>query len=358
MHQFIIKVKNFILQNLWLLTVPFIILALLSFMYWLYMVNQRIDIMFSSNNNSSSTTQKYIYFSQLNGQGVLNESDQIPKVVAVMIDNHTDAKQIDLSKADIIYEVPVEGQFTRFMAIYNIEQYAPMVGPVRSARLYFLDWVSEYDDAMYMHSGGSPEALKFLRNNNYDFYNADEFAYQYNYWRDYNHYAPHNLFTNDKKWQKLYSEINLSSSITSTWEGWKFGNLNTTSTQDVKIVKIPFSDNYQVEWNYNKEFDEYYRTINGEISIDDAGKLKSDNIIIQFVNSQVIDDYGRLKIDTISNGQARVLRDGKLIYGSWKKTSSQSRTKFYLDNGEEINLKAGKTWVLVVPSWVKIEIGN
>ena len=81
-------------------------------------------------------------------------------------------------------------------------------------------------------------------------------------------------------------------------------------------------------------------------------------MIIQFVNSSVIDDAGRLKVDMIGKGQTRVLRDGKMIRGTWQKDKKIDRTRFYLDNGEEILLNPGKTWILVVPNWIKVEIGN
>lgn len=78
--------------------------------------------------------------------------------MGVMIENHEDSRpQSGLSSADIVYESVAEGGITRFMGIYYCEAALGNVtlGPVRSARTYFLDWVSEYGGyPIYVHVGG------------------------------------------------------------------------------------------------------------------------------------------------------------------------------------------------------------
>jgi len=78
--------------------------------------------------------------------------------LAVMIENHQESRpQSGLSDADVIYEAVAEGGITRFMALFycNAAAYEPIVGPVRSARTYFLDWASEYNFPLYAHVGGA-----------------------------------------------------------------------------------------------------------------------------------------------------------------------------------------------------------
>jgi hypothetical protein len=75
--------------------------------------------------------------------------------IAVMIENHPEARpQSGLSKADVVYEVVAEGGITRFMGLFLCEEPPQFVGPVRSARTYYLDWLSEYN-AFYAHVGGA-----------------------------------------------------------------------------------------------------------------------------------------------------------------------------------------------------------
>ena len=77
----------------------------------------------------------------------------------VMVENHEEARpQSGLSSADIVYETVAEGGITRFMGIYycDAQSHEIIVGPVRSARTYFLDWASEYgNNPLYAHVGGA-----------------------------------------------------------------------------------------------------------------------------------------------------------------------------------------------------------
>src|SRR3990167_4880086 len=78
--------------------------------------------------------------------------------LAVMIENHLEARpQSGLSDADIIYEAVAEGGITRFMGLFYCQAAAfeTILGPVRSARTYFLDWASEYSFPLYAHVGGA-----------------------------------------------------------------------------------------------------------------------------------------------------------------------------------------------------------
>ena len=85
--------------------------------------------------------------------------------MAVMINNHVDARpQKGLSSADLIYEAVAEGGISRFLAIFH-SRLPETVGPVRSARVYYIDWAKEYD-AWYAHWGHAQtpnEANAFAR---------------------------------------------------------------------------------------------------------------------------------------------------------------------------------------------------
>ena len=103
------------------------------------------------------------YKRKLDGVCVELEKDIDPKIVAVMVENNLEAWPLSgISKANVVYEAPVEGNIPRFMAIYTIDNEIEQVGPVRSARPYYLDWVSENGNAMYMHVGGSVDALDLI----------------------------------------------------------------------------------------------------------------------------------------------------------------------------------------------------
>ena len=342
---------------------PFLGFFMACFGYWLYTVNLSFDYMCTSaqlKNGIPTKTTVGKYFSRLDGKAVNIENEQYPNVVAIMIDNHIDARpQFGLDQAKIIYEAPVEGNITRLMAIFAQAQQVEQVGPVRSARTYFIDWLDEYQNTMYMHSGGSPEALKFLKSNKFLFYNVDEFSYENYYWRDSSHNAPHNLFSSSKKWQAMYLAITEKEEI-KKYDSWKFSEkIITTSTQDVSSISIPFNKEYIVKWKYNSSSKLYQRYINEkEHKVNNNKQLTSRNILIQFVNTKIIDNEGRRSMQTTGSGEARILRDGKLIWGKWIKSDREAQTKFYDNNDYEVSLSSGNTWVEVVPSLTALTVGN
>jgi len=118
----------------------------------------------------------------IDGICVEYEKDVDPKLVAVMVENHVDARpQSGLSKARIVYEAPVEANYSRFMLIYPLGDDIDKIGPVRSARPYYLDWLAEYDNIMYMHVGGSPDALDIISERG--LFDLNEFYRGWYYWR-------------------------------------------------------------------------------------------------------------------------------------------------------------------------------
>lgn len=294
-----------------------------------------------------------ILFSQLDGSSVVSSSLVTPPVVAVMIDNYPGARpQFGVSSAVIIYEVPVEGDYTRLMAMFPRDGVVAKVGPVRSARSYYLDWQAEYGMPLYLHCGGSPEALSRIKKEN--IFSANEFYWGGYYWRDNNFVAPHNLFTNSVNWQKLWQDYDKLGER--SWSGWSFGDKISTSTSAGAFV-IDYGMGYKVEWRFDSAISKYVRYLNNAKQFDASGEdILLDNVVVQYVKSKTIDDYGRKEIESVGTGSVRVFRDGLIISGSWKKNSMNERTRFYDEAGEEIQLKSGKTWVQIVPNESSINI--
>lgn len=295
------------------------------------------------------------FFSQLDGLSVTSSDMVIPSVVAVMIDNHPDARpQFGVSAASVVYEVPVEGDFTRFMAVFARDQVVDKVGPVRSARSYYLDWQAEYGQPLYLHCGGSPEALTRIKTEN--IFAANEFYWGKYYWRDNSFVAPHNLFTNSENWQKLWQDYDKLG--VRNWSGWIFSDAAPTGTSASSFV-VDYGMGYKVEWRFDSALSKYLRYLGGIKQIDGNGDdIMFDNIVVQYVSTKIIDDYGRKEIQSVGTGSMRIFRDGRIVVGSWKKNSVNERTRFYDDAGMEIKLKPGKTWVQIVPTEGSVTISN
>ncbi|PIT88329.1 MAG: hypothetical protein COU29_00870 [Candidatus Magasanikbacteria bacterium CG10_big_fil_rev_8_21_14_0_10_36_32] len=297
--------------------------------------------------------------SKLDGTGVATIEDETPDVVGVMIDGHFDALPLNgVNEAAIIYEAPMEGVTSRFLAIYPIgdEQNVSEVGPVRSARPYFLDWLAEYGDALYMHCGGSPEALGLIKERK--IFDANEFYWGNYYWRDHNRTAPYNLFTASQQWNLIFDKYGEKHPGWS-WEGWLFDSNPTiiASSESVTEIKIRYGRGFEVVWKYNLDNRNYERWLNGEKMLDGNGQpITAENILVQYATMITLDNVGRRQIETIGEGEARIFRRGEMIRGIWKKDGRPERTRFYNKDMTEIFLIPGKIWLMIVPENLAIEI--
>lgn len=306
-------------------------------------------IIFSSNKvqsfDFSNNEQGPIYSSQLDGQPI--NTTTVSGVIGIMVDNHPDARpQVGLSEAKVVYEAPVEGDYTRFLAIFSADQQVEKIGPVRSARPYYLQWIKEYGAATYLHCGGSSEALSLIKKEN--ILAANEFYFGRYFWRDESLTTPHNLFTNSEKWQKLLTE-NSQFNQNKNWSGWKF-NKETPVGGEIGVgTKISFSNYYQVSWSYDAPFGRYVRN---------NSEYFADNVIVQYAQIKIVDEVGRKEIAVVGEGRARMWREGKMWRGIWKKNNLADRTRFYDEQGKEWELKPGQTWVEVVPENATVEISG
>jgi len=280
----------------------------------------------------------------LNGSYAAPEKENSYPVVAV-IDNHPDARPAyGLSQADLVYEAEAEGGITRYLAVFAGGEEIKKIGPIRSARPYFVDWAKELS-AVFTHCGGSPEALaKLAKENMFDlneFYNG---AY---FWRAEDKTAPHNIFISSDKLNEYLKNKNLTAG---KFLKWLFKD-DSPSGSEQKEIGIDFkSPDFVVKWKYDKIDNSYTRYLGGELQKDgDNGQeIKAKNIIIQYQKTTVLDSDLRLKIDTVGLGKAVICLDGKCSEGVWKKSSPSGRTRYYYENEEEARFNGGKFWVEVV----------
>jgi hypothetical protein len=279
--------------------------------------------------------------------------------VAVMIDNNPDAwPQFGLSRAQIVYNTMVEGSATRLMAVFA-GGLAEKIGPVRSARPYFVSWAKELD-AFYGHSGGSPEAIETIKKN--DVKNLEE-ATSYGplyFWRDKKFAAPHNLFTSTKNLEQASVDFNLATT-TPAIDVWKFSNNPTVSLENATKISINYStlEIFDVAYEYSTSTKNYLRSQNSTPFLDalDNKQIEVKNLIIQFVPAEIhLDKEDRLCINTIGTGSAFVLFNGQIIRGTWQKNSFAGRTKFFDGSGQEIIFPAGSIWVEVVPGSREVQV--
>ena len=278
--------------------------------------------------------------------------------IAVMINNHDVARpQSGLNSADVVFEALAEGGITRFMAIFWSE--APKkVGPIRSARQYYLEWLSPYDP-LYIYDGcADTDNPKTDACSNIYSYNIKKIATIGAWrWNDGVRYAPHNeyssLFT---AWE--YAEDRDWDSMPKI-EAWKFKKDASVEQRGTKTkVKITFHERlnnggaYDSIWTYDSKTNTYLKMTGGKIHIDQETNTQvfAKNLILQeVVLTPSYDSKGRIILTTIDEGKATYLMDGKVTSGTWKKTSRTDRTTYYDSENNEVQFNRGRVWISIIP---------
>lgn len=283
----------------------------------------------------------------LDGACVVSIAETNPRLVAVMVENHFESwPQSGIADARVVYEAPVEGNISRFLLLYTEDQVVDKIGPVRSARPYYLDWLAEYGTPLYMHVGGSPAALSRITSEGLN--DLNEFYRGWYYWRDQRRYAPHNVYTSSEQWTEALERYE-SGYSTDTYDGWQFGEVVACTDDCVMDIEIVYSGlTYTAGWEYNSSTERYARTQAGDAhDMADGEIIESDTIIVQYVDTTVLDGVGRLGMETIGTGDAIVFQKGTAVEGEWRKDGVNERTRWYLGD-KEIVLNPGQVWVQVI----------
>lgn len=311
--------------------------------------------------------------------------------LTVMIENHQEARpQSGLSRADIVYEAVAEGGITRFLAVFYcgiISQAQSGVydlGPVRSARTYYLDWASEYGDyPLYVHVGGAhcseeydggpcttpKEARALEQIADYGWLNMrndmNQFSLGYEICRREPERTGQTVATEHSMycgsfalWQEaLRRGLGVQDEEGDAWDedfiSWKFKE-ESPSNQSLS-PEFNFWEGYQeyqVKWEYDRENNLYKRINGGQPLIDNntQERLTTKNVVILFARERATNDPNKhLLYTTIGEGRALVFQDGLVVKGTWEKTDREARTIFTDLNGKEIKFNPGPIWLEVLP---------
>lgn len=289
--------------------------------------------------------------------------------ICAMIENEISSRpfQLGLKEADIVYEAPTEGGITRFLAIFPpkkksinpFDENPAKIGPLRSSRPYFVDLVHEYN-CVYVHVGGSPEAMSRLRKEK--IFDADQYFNDKYYSRENEGRVAleHTMFSSGPKIQELINE-----------KGWiweptdnlpetarEFGTTTETNfntlPQAVKIsVDFGFYS-YRVSYEYDAATGLYMRSQAKRPHIDnsDQQQISARTIVVQTVKAWPLnDDKDRIAMKTIGEGKAVVFTKGRAIKATWKKEALESPTRFFDEAGAEISITDKPAWIEILPSY-------
>ena len=283
--------------------------------------------------------------------------------IAVMIDNNTKAwPQASVNKAYIIYEIIVEGGETRLMTLFKGSD-ADSIGPIRSSRHYFLDYALE-NDAIYAHLGWSPQAqsdISALRVNNINGQAYDTGKARTDsslFWRS-KKAKPHNAYTNIESLLKISKKLGYRT--TSTKESvlnYSIKNIEFDDFEDNAIlansVTIPYQGANKIKYVYNGETGKYEKYSKGKKQTDESTgeAFAAKNIIITFAKNYTLQDTenkGRQGLNNIGILDGYYLTNGKAIKIKCEKTSRTAQTNYLDENGNEIQVNDGNTFINICP---------
>jgi len=318
----------------WALTILLILILALGsyFVYMKYIKKEPIKLPVHTKSNKVP--------SNLSGLMVDPTVNKRP-VIGVMIENSQDARpQSGLYDASVVFEAIAEGGITRFLALFQDTQ-PEDIGPIRSARPYYAQWLLGFD-ASYAHVGGSPAALRDIKN--WQVRDLDQFANGNSYRRVNTKAAPHNVYS---------SYANLSALADS--KGWGTSSFTSLERKKPSPAKVPTAKNidftissaiFNVNYVYDAKSNSYKRSEGGQPHNDAlANKQINPSVVIALIMPYSLEsDRIHSSYETLGTGQAYIFQDGKVAIGSWTKENNQDQFTFKDDNDQPIKLNPGKTW--------------
>lgn len=290
---------------------------------------------------------KPVYYSPLTGLKVENEADSTKPVTAAIIENSPDARpQSGLKESEIVYEAIAEGGITRFLVLYQ-QNKPSLLGPIRSVRPYYVDWVVPYN-ASVAHVGGSAAALREIRNGNYR--DIDQFFNAGTYWRATDRYAPHNVYTSFERLDALNTAKGYTKS-----EPKEFAReeVKPPQTLDATNIQVHISSaTYDSSYAYDSANKYYVRSQAGAPHDDrEKGTITPKVVVVLTADeSTVMEETRRESIQSTGTGKVHIFQAGTVRVGSWNRATRDDQFSFKDDAGNEIKLDRGQTWMTVIPS--------
>ena len=275
--------------------------------------------------------------------------------IAVMIDDLGVARpQSGLASASVVWQAPAEGGVPRYMAIFQ-DDLPEAVGPVRSSRYYYIAWAAEWR-AIYIHSGGSPQALATLRANGNGqlVYNGDEYRYGGTFFRLKTRFAPHNLYTTGASLRSLGQRMGANDqAYVPVWQFAPDAPLDARPYGGTIAVRYPQNT---IQYAYDRTTNTYLRSVTGEKKQTDAAdgiRIAPNNVVVMRMSFGPLNDGDpgakRLEAKVVGSGTAWISTNGRTIQGTWMKASLTKPTMFYDGNGNEVTLTVGQTFIQVIP---------
>lgn len=328
------------------------------------------------------------YYSILTGEEISNKKLNENPTFCMQIPNGLDGArpQVGLNQAGVVFEAIAEAGITRFAAVYqNVE--ASALGPIRSLRLYYLDWDVPFDCTI-VHAGGSGEAIAAAANYR-DL--TESTTYQWRIRRGYT--APNNLFTSSELLNKFNADHDFTTSNVEAFARLKPGKAAKRAKKNLKAAEPlteeeaasenprevkPLVENIRVNfgataafntiYTYNRDSNSYLRAYGDgsahitytcptglEVSAPksecgEPSQVAPKAVAVMMVDQWLDTDRYHLRTQTVGSGTAYVFQNGEVITGTWEKSARESQIVFKDAAGKEISFTPGQLWIAAVPN--------
>ncbi len=305
-----------------------------------------------------------LYFSRLTGEPT-TKALYYQRPAAIMINNIRKAcPQIGISDADVIIECMCEGGITRLMMLKSDYASLDVVGSIRSAREYFVDYAQAFG-AVFVHAGGSDQAYRELKQRAIDHIDgvngvnvADTFFRDQERWDSMG--MEHSLMTSgdrivrDFVYQKF--QLFLPNNQIDSFHFVEYGTVDAMAeAEEATDVCVPYGYSYQPEFVYDNESQTYLRYEYGEPHIDgtDQSQLAFTNLLILSCrHTNLGDEKGHIDVVTEGSGDGYYVSMGKYVPIHWEKKTVDAVLELTTEDGAVLQMNCGKTFVEIVSDTV------
>ncbi len=275
--------------------------------------------------------------------------------LAVKVDNYPDARpQSGLDRADIVFEEPVEGFITRYVAVFQCQQ-APLVGPIRSARNIDVGILGQLGAPIEVHVGGIPPVLADIDGS--PIINEDLGQYGGIQQHPAGRVAPYDTYSSTAAmWGVHPTDTTVPAPLFSYSDTPPAGS-------PAAAVAIPFSGTSNVVWRWAPTLGVFQRFYGSQADVGaDGVQNVASNVVVQFVDVTfgpwLENDEGGLEVQANlyqdASGKAEIFRNGVEIDGTWSRNGLGTPTSFVDAQGAPVPLQPGPTWVELVPTTIAV----
>ena len=302
------------------------------------------------------------------------------KPITIVVNNvYAAMPQRGVSQADAIFEYETEGGISRLLCVFADVNTIPEIGSLRSARVVTAN-LSAGLGAIFVHFGREARVVSYFSNNNIvhidgNYLCAGKYSSS-DYEDGYVDLPGNTFFWRDKDWaSKRAIEHTAVSDGTHIKEALEYKGIDLScgedeapmmfnfvpdnskdienATETCSAINVYFSaSNDDAYFEYNEGDGLYYKSQYGDPQIDEnnGNQIAVTNVFVLYVRVALADDNYRTDYFFEEGGSGYYICDGKIINVTWTKTDVHEPIKVYNEDGEEVEVNRGKSYICLVRS--------